>query len=586
MSTIRERLDELTKAVGISTDTELLRRVYKDMRSGGRIPANMDEDSFVKNKKGSFSQMIKGERYFDSELMLSMERVLGASMVYLLDGEGEKMPIELRRGLRYAAYVDTRAAYDSLVDEGVTVYLEHDEFVHCLLDYMIEYNSKNGFDYFMNCDGMVRHAKSLDENSMGLPAQNYSLSSVIEAMVKNCSLKAGLNYFDGFYFVENGIDPTEFDESKAYFMRKAAVELSKREDARNAMCNFKTVSLRDANKSLSSKDNLPKGESIFVNRYMTEMIEGIFGVNESLGGRSILHGIDLLKKAVQINGKAMEAILNLGFEQYRIRDDGYVFSDSILCGSIVYLEPNMVEWLSDAIDVIAECNEYFQQLRDFMSRISEANRVTIYDNTMEIKAQDSKDFYDFYRLMDEKQCGLVPHYDGRLSENNDSFTLPKDSKAFNLSPNNWYKLPEAVRLLSKVDAISEEALGEGRVYSFLDLGVESFLEKAGKVVAFVPTQIKIGGRYDNLARLVSNVCLQTPYFYSVGQYVASFVEVLKQYGLKKGDLEEALSGMKEFYLKSAASRDRKDESQFPLIELDERRALWLDLYFDKIVRQV
>ena len=579
MNNIRDRLEELKRNHGIKTDSDLLRRIYENLRREEKRKYS-GQDEFVKKTKGSFSQMIDqiNGRNFNQEFYLPLEKILDTSMAYLLEGQGEVRPANYQdRGIKYAAATDAIGNYERLIEEGV--YFEEDEYRWTLLDYILENNSKNGLE-FVAKRGELPLTK-YGCVSYSLPGLQMSLNHrdrLVEKMTELCSLESIAKYFNGYYFVENGMNPrTIEDETTNEIVNHLAIVME-RKDVREKLSEYKKIPLAKANPGIRDKFGNPLGDTAFVDMMFNLMLEYVFSTTAETSEEI---KIELLDKAYQLNEEVMPLILSLPFENYTVGRYGYVYNGSDVWGSIAFLDCNssfLDRWSENARKSVSRLKD---QIQDFSEKILKKDGTVVAGRDMRIPKQKSPAFYDFYQAM--KGCELVAKYNQEKSVTEDWLRTP-EGELTPLSPNDNPDLfSNALYALGQIDALSESVLGEGKAYVFPKMNNRSFFVLGDYVTGIAPTEVIIGNRYDNLAELLGQTCLLIPGFNPWSSQVVMIANALKSYGIKKKEVKGVMTELHDSFIRSMAKYDPAKEKAF--IANSNLRALWCDLYAKEIYDQ-
>lgn len=583
MSTLRERLNGLKKKKGIKSDSELLKGIYQKLREDGKIK-DVSEDEFVRKAKGSFSAMIDEKRAFDQDYFFPLEHILDTSMLYLIDGKGGNDEYSHQRGLHFAAVTDTKTNYQTLIDEGV--YLEQDEYQYTLLDYMIENDSRNGFEFFAERGELpVSEIGMFNAVGLSLRMNQNTPESLLQGILRFCKPETALKYFDGYYFAERGENPENLDVDTKNDLEVVASLLSLNAPLRAALADYKIISLRTANPGIQSVDGKPLGDGVFVNFFLHEMVQTWhpdIDADKDAGHPTR----ELFVKAIEINEIAMEAILSLGYSSYRVEPCGFIYSGGVLCGSIV----NVPGGPADGMDVffdqktIDTYDELCRQVQMFKDRVTEGNRVTIDGGIMLVAKQNNQPFYDFYRLMGASNVDSVAVWLEDQSSRKDAFRLTGGEQC-PIGQNKGELFKEALKILSEIDAVSETALGKGKIYAFPLLTNRSFFVDEERVTGIAPTEVRVGERYDNLAAFIADVCLSIPQFYLAEGMVRSVAHAIKSYGVGKKHVAECLAMIANYYRRTAEEIDKEGDRGKMLIAEKCQRALWIELFTGDIVEQ-
>ena len=584
MSTLKERLNNLKKESEYKTNSDLLRFIYKYLyeKEPKRV-RGVTEEEFVNNTKGSFSSMIDEKRDFDPLYFYPLEKALGTSMVYILEGTGQPMDQKEQRGLRYAAYTDTKGNYEKVISEEV--YLEQDEYRCTLLDYMIDYKSAFGFEFFAYRDELPVDEICQHKGGYCLSVYKHSFDDLVSTMLSVCKSETILKYLNGYYFVEKGIDPNFLGENVKSELDLLAIKLASKTDLRDRLANFREYPLTTANPALHVEKGQTVGNAIFVNFFFNQMLQNWYP-DAARPDESDRLMREMFEKAIEINKVVMPAIISLNYKTYRIDKYGYVYSDGLLCGSIAVLTWRLEEMSAELSQKTMDVYKTLvDQIEEFELRITANSRLSVLNGEMRLVKHDNPIFYDFYRLMKESNVSTIAQWLGETTNGKDHFKLPDGKQgALNLqSGSNQFK--EALEILSEIDSIGEKALGNGRTYSFPNLTNRSFFIEGESVTGFAPLDVKIGGRYDNLAELLASTTLISPTFFSANSTVASVASALKIYGLSKKELSQAIRSMSDHFMETSSSINADEERGKILIALAHQRALWLKLFEKEIISQ-
>ena len=582
MTKQRARWERLKKANGIKKDVDILREIYWFLREHGETKET--EKDFIDKKKGSFHSMIDGARSFDARYYYPMEKKLHTSGPYITDGIGEEMNRNEQRGIRNAAYTDTVGNYETLIAEGVV--MEQDEYQFTLLDYMIDFESENGFEFFASKDMLPFNEICIYRHGHNLELSQRQDDSLACTMIKVCKPATMLKYLNGFYFAERGQNPDSIEDDARQLHEMMTQWLANNEPIRIALSNCKRIPLAQANPGAYSNDGKPLGETVFVNYFFNLMLEMWWLCwNHIDEGDRI--SLEVFSRAIELNKEAMETILSLGYQTYRLSEHGYVYAGRMLCGSIAVL-PSGVERFVDRLSeaTVRKYNELVNQIQEFQDKITADSRVSVIDGEMRLTPSDDSALYSFYKLVKESRVTSVALWLEEKCKGKDRFELPAGKQMPIHYQGNHDLYKQALRLLASVDAIGEKDLGEGKTYVFPELTNRFFFVDDEKVTGIAPSIVTVGGRYDNLAEFLAQTTLTIPVFVLAGTLVTSIATSLKTYGLNKKEAERALPLMREYLNQTASALDPDDENNKSLIAAARTRATWLELYTKEIISQI
>ena len=215
---IAKRINNELRIRGWS-QSDLLRKIikYKNPQIGEKLYAELNK------KKGNFSTTLKGndDRSFSKEDLYVISKIFEVPFEYIWFGENKKSEFK-PSGPRYAAYQDNeneyRAYVASLEYEDRVQY--PDEFGFNLFDYLGQFNSINGYKFFINnyrlhfdylqygelayinSDGYLQlcsthdRGKVISDNLIMVLSERKEAKTFKEVYFDNCSIKR----FNSDYF--------------------------------------------------------------------------------------------------------------------------------------------------------------------------------------------------------------------------------------------------------------------------------------------------------------------------------------------------------------------------------------------------
>ena len=313
-SSIRNRINELKKINGYSTDADVIYAIYYFKKERGEIKKIKDFE-YVDKNKGSFSQCCNGRRKFKPEDYLAIEYVLNTSMAYILEGKGEISKDFKPTGIRYAAYTDTIGNYEELIREDIIN--SSDEYNKMLIDYMIEYKSKNGFVYFAERNMLPLSGTggyNYDSNCMHYSDNKKLLIAICELLPINLLI----NYFDGFL---NYIDimRSQIDERNNTSFTDGVIEKAiERADLRETFASYRKINL-DSFNNVRLTNGKTLGEGLFVNYGLIAMIKYALNHNVNDDIRA-----ELLNSAIKVNKESFAFVSTFAEEELKIDNYGFI----------------------------------------------------------------------------------------------------------------------------------------------------------------------------------------------------------------------------------------------------------------------
>lgn len=149
------------------------------------------------SEKSNFNNMIKGKRPFKVEYVIAIEEILGIRFSDLYKDEDIIQRYYALKGIRYAATIDDKNEYNKILDEGEKVFLNHDEYGKTIIDYICEYNSKNGLKFLIEKLKIKYDINRAVVNINGKESSIYDNS--ILKIVKMICLNEEVDYFNKLF---------------------------------------------------------------------------------------------------------------------------------------------------------------------------------------------------------------------------------------------------------------------------------------------------------------------------------------------------------------------------------------------------
>ncbi len=569
---IRKRIDELKAKNGFKTDSDIIGAIFRFKKNRGQI-GKIKEFEYIDKNKGSFSQYFNGHRDFKPEDYLAIEYVLNTSMAYIIEGRGEISNDFKPSGIRYAAFTDTQGNYEELMRDDIVN--SSDEYNKMLIDYMIEYKSKNGFIYFAernllpltSTGGANYEADCLHF----YPKDNKKLLKVLcESLPINLLIK----YFNGFPNYQDIVYSQIDDEHNTSFTDDVIADAIKRSDLRNELIVCKKINLDSFNRGVKLSNGKSLGEGLFVNYFLTIMIKYV--LNHDIDNEIRL---ELLNNALKVNKSSFDFVSSFAEEELKIDKHGYITDmyGNIYYGSIVIPSEISVEMSEEAKNLV---NQLARQVHDYHEFISSHSKISIFRNEILADKQSNQEYYHFFKIMNSKGVSIVPIHKIDAPNDKDLFEVSNSEKS-RIANGTDEDLREILASIRILDNISTNELN-GMTYYLVDPSIYIF---DGKVNYIMPKNVFISNKYSNIVRLINDYS-RWNYFDTRGKTKINwFIRAIKTYGIEKAELDEFIRCFIVLSEEQASSFDKTSDrgKELALNALGNKD--WLEIYRDIIVKE-
>lgn len=569
---IRKRIDVLKEKCGYETDTEIIRAIFNYKREHGTT-GKVKDFEYIEKNKGSFSQAFKGERDFKIEDYLAIESVLNTSMAYIIEGKGEISDSFKLCGIRYAAYTDTVGNYDELFRDDIVN--SSDEYNKMLIDYMIEFKSKNGFIYFAKKNLLPLDAcggKSFSSNCLHYYRSDNTplLKTLCEVLPVDLLMK----YFDGFFHFRE-IEYIDIDgEHYTSFTDEVLSEAIKRSDLRNALVRTKTRNIDQFNKGVKRINGEMFGEGVFVNFGLTMMLR-----------YALSHRVDdeireeLLEESLKANKKCFEWNYKFIDDELKINKYGFITNryGSICFGSIVTPSEPLVEISEKSKDLLIRLN---MEIDEFHNKISKQSKMSVFANKIYSDKKPNESYYAFFKFMNDECVKEIPLLKENLNGEKDIFEIENDEE---LIPANGTEetLKEIIKVFKRIDEVSLKRTS-GNTYFLVNPSIYMVKEK---VAYIMPKDIMISNKYSNLVRLLNENAIWYLLDPNKTTKIKRFVSLIKTYGIGRESVEQFLEDFMLISEEQANAIQNKSSSNKELALKALENKSWVQVYFNDIIKE-
>ncbi len=571
-SDIRKRIDKLKEINKYENDSDVINAIFQYKRSHGQT-GRLKDFEYLDKSKGSFSQYFNGTRNFKEEDYLAIESVLNTSMAYIIEGKGEISESFKPKGIRYAAYTDTVGNYEELIREDILN--SSDEYNKTLIDYIIEYKSKNGFIYFAERDLLpLNKCGGLNTNLSCLHYFTQDNSLLLKTLCELLPIKLLNKYFDGFLSSRemqgaqmSGLQLTSFTDD-------VLAEAIKREDLRKELARTREIDIDTFNRAAKRNDGSSFGKGLFVNYGLTSMLR-----------YALTHDIEndvrdeLLASSIEANRESLKYVSVFEEDELKIDKYGYITDKhEFMCYGSVVVPCEVSVVLSDSsTDLLLQLN---REIHDFHELISNHSSIAAYGNRILADKKDNSSYYDFFKLMNDQGIQTIPFYREKDSKEKDLFEV-RYSDQSRIANGTDETLKSIIKSLKEIDTLSSLKLA-GKTYYLID---PSIYMVGGQVNYIMPKDVVVSSKYSNLIRLINNNAIWYLYDSNNKTKIKRFIGLIKAYGLEKENLKDFFEEFAIISEEISKTIDKTNNAgkEFALRSLENKA--WINIYQEDIIKE-
>lgn len=568
---IRERIDELKEKNGFKTDSEVIGAIFRFKKAHGQV-GRTKEHEYVEKNKGSFSQCCSGQRDFKPEDYLAIEYVLNSSMAYIIEGKGEVSKDFQPKGIRYAAFLDNIGNYEALMCDHILN--ESDEYNKMLIDYMVEYNSKNGFIYFAERDLLPLTSTGGINYKTNHLLYSGDRKELLRLLCDVLPLHLLIRYFDGFLDYYEIVHSEINENRNTSFTEGVISKAIYRDDLRREFTKTKKISLDSYNRGVIRTDGKSLGEGLFANYGLTSMLN--YALNHDVEDEI---RIELLKSSLLVNSESFKTASTFTEEELKIDKYGFITNkyNQIYYGSIVIPPETSVE-LSDKVKELLNCIN--MQVREYHGYISNRGKLSVFANEILADKKDNPEYYKFFRLMNEKRIDIIPDFQENASKDKDLFKVSNSDKC-RISNGTDSDLLEIIRAIRMLDDICIEELN-GHTYYMVDPSIYMF---NGQVNYIMPKDVVISHKYSNLVRFINDNARWSLYEIRNETKIKRFIWLIKQYGISKNEINNFLDSFISISQEQVKRIDKTNDDGKELAFKTLENKDWIDVYRENIIKE-
>lgn len=500
----KRRFDELLERNGIKTQVALLRKMSKFINDDNSI----DSYDWAEKQKGNFNKMIKDERPFPQEYIIAMENVLRTSIAYLFDGEEISISNYRNAGIRYAASVGTRKAYNNLAKEtdreGEPIIFGTDEYEKSLIDYIIEFQSIEGIRFLVENYGLrfnvINNMFSAKESSyIGITNYETAPYLIADLICKNDDAKTFNAIFDAFE-----IPFLVWDEDRVVFYKDKFLDIILKSDkVLLSLCNKKYLSNNAGN--LDFVDDFVNKSRCYLNPILNKLLER--AIETELYDKASL----IMDYGKEFNEKQIDFLIEnncLKDGKVIVEENGYIRLGTARQGSmLIYkktINPDIPQEIKVKIKAIQQQIEELKYLPEIKDNWKVNYKANIVGDVVYKKSSKNQIEYEMMEYMQNNNFIMVPKYIGTdIEENIDKFSYieGKVSEYPRTIDNNT--LTDVVKFLRDFHRISQKKLGYGKTYIHGDLNTKHLVFNEGKLTGVIDWELcYIGNVEDELIDLI------------------------------------------------------------------------------------
>lgn len=525
-------MDDSNKAIAKRINKELRIRGWNQITLLRKIIRFKNPDISISEvyreataKKGNFSTALKGtdKRPISKEDLYVISKIFAIPFEYLWLGEEKKSGF-IPTGARYAAYQDNDNEYRTYISnlEYEDRFLYGDETGNSLFDYFAEFDSINGYRFFVNNYDLhfdyVHYGRLVYVNSDGheqfcsSDENNLMSDNLISTLIKYKDIKT----FKSIYFDSCSLERFNsnllYDRHKKLFGDDFLSQLIENESFLEFVLKTKTVELSKLDKHYDSNE-----KRTFVEPMFYEALE--YAMNHQKESKNAL--LKLLKFALEYNKSQYEFIKeyvnlhkndNFGYHDVSVDNYNPRFLRSYMnwtMGNIIRI--NGMAEDPDIDELVREVEQYAFNMTHIVNdqeRNNEGIKISTPDNPL---------FLELHNNALEKNANFVPI----KIHSNKEFTYFQYYDSVAISFGNTEHLTLLLDYLDKAQELVSKK--DGKILVHGNIGGAKFMTVNGEIIGLANwQQCHYGDKYEDRAEALAKL---NDYFGFGGKYLNKYKEI-------------------------------------------------------------
>lgn len=551
----KEQIESKIKSQGYKKTCDFLIDLIK------RAYPEKNAYEYYKSNRGNLTKALLGERGFKENEIVAIEDLLGQSFRDILNYKNDFF---VPKGIRYMAFSDNL----NLIDEEIIS--KWDEFDKNILDYVLEYNSKNIFRYLIEKNHLQLNYQMNGFTLFG-GFVNASTRRIIEMLYEMNDIKLFNTLFpiniliENFYHNNYGIFSSDFFSS--LIEQRTLINMMLKQEYEIKINDIITSAPADI-------------KGVFIHPLLTILISEhlVLFKNDDEYLREVI------TKAIKLNEKIFKKTKDY-YTEYNLTNQGFIKDGQHLIGSCISL------CIKEVIDFSKETNQQIEvlesQINNFKFNSRHLNggfsnsKVRIDNGRIVKKATNNNIEYDFLRLMENNNCDYVPKYLGQQN-GLDYFSYIDGTTKLSVYECSDDEIKQAVNILKTINNISKKALG-GKVYVHGDLSQMNIIFKDGKMMGIIDwDSCHIGEEYYDFIYLFWTLT-------NIGSYTRNNEKIFERLGMMvdlynptkdfKSNFKDKIIEVMQSRIKNITPNNPQYERLYQWVKWSE---IWVDLYCEKI----
>ncbi len=573
----KDRFDKLLQKEGI-TQMKLFIDILK--MNGERDPYQK-----AQTNKANFNKMIIGEREFLGSYIAPLEEILHTTYRYIKYGGEENNDFE-PRGIRYAAYLNDYSYYERLDDtkDKLSPLICADEFFKNALDYILQYQSKNGLRYIIE-KGYTK-LRPYGDDMMEGPIFAVSGGHGVQKVTKLLCEIDDFDLFEKFANTWNavkdvpGLKPSLMGLNDDLILQG----ISNTKHIWKGLLASKVIPLKEVNRKYPDETK----NGLFANPLVNTLCDYLLRkgkTNEGKTNEILRYGIEHNKKAIEWFKKHFDPI-----KDYSLLDNGHVLSSNILYGSLVLYA------LESQPDVGEETYRLMQELNYEINRFQFASRplfggfsnknARLIDGKIAKKSSNNETEYEALKFFQDNKIDFVPRLIGQKAGFDYLTYIPGKAQSY-VTKMPLEQTKNLLRLLRKLNDLSKAKLN-GKVYVHDDLsqGNVVFNEK-GEIQGIIDwDSCHIGEEYEDIVYIMwtwANIGDPSKDDEETLVYVKECLKAYKADNELKSHFAEKMKKVMEKRLLNTPKSSANYAQIFKWVKESE---IWVDLYQERMEKEI
>lgn len=458
----KDRIERKIRNAGYTKVSDFLLKVIRE--------ANLSENpyDYLKKNKANYTKAFQGNRSFKESEILAIEKLLSTSLYDLLS---DRKTSFIPRGIRYIAFNDDPGMLTAS-NEELAMIRQYDEYDKNILDYVLEFESKNLFAYLVERKFLQISLECKDFNFCNLSIDESKNNEIISLASLSENTKTFNTLFNPINIIVNLPLHQKWMLDNSFYAL-----LIQRESLLLNLFRGRPmrIKLYEINDGMATEE-----EGLFVPPILMLMLSKHFSLlheNEELS-------IKILQLAIKANSIISQWLEEKSIDYSDLTKDGLIKSGTKTVGSLYTCNiehPSNIKSAQLAM-LIKALNDQANTIKFSLKAPFTKARL---ENGYVVKQESqNKIEYEFLKTMEMEGYDKVPKYLG-TQDGLDRYSFISGKPCASFSPTSDRKVWQVLKELKKIKDYGNRHLGNGLTYVHGELTPQNVLFKDEKLTGII-----------------------------------------------------------------------------------------------------